>query len=587
MTATTMPPPQRFADFARLHRHGSLAAVARRGPAAVVAVLSALIELHILDKGGFFLDDFRNIGAARAGLSLRLLFTPIGGYRLQPVNRFLEWLTATPLHTSYAVAVVVYVVIHGFGTYWLIRLLDAVWGPRRFHLLVGFLFGTSLVLIAASQWVATAATSTVAVDFAAGACLGFAYWLSTGRWWTYALGLVATALAVCSWETALVVPATITIIWACFARGWQPVRRALLAQVPFYVVALAFLVYVELQPWHQALILPTVGAWLALLLEMVGRELPSSLVGTGAPGGALGSFQLFSVVVPLVVLGAAAGWLVRRRRFEWLAPVVFVVTTVLVSTPIATTRDYLGGGVAATTPRYVTFLPLLFAISVAGAVRPRPNEREGRADHPPPWHTIAVTVAALAFCGAYLFNLVHSSFNANEFGIQSGRAGMAEADRVGAGVAALGRAGERSLIDSTVPYPIYYPMNDGSSELGDGLLPYWSTTARTFGEGRIAGVDLTTGVVRWASFHDDAGGTQLKYVRVVVRASAATTMVVRIAASQPTQPEVPWRISMPAGAHSVTLAAWATAVRSVSVRGPHLSVLSVRPGTVTLGAPVA
>ena len=333
----------------------------------VVALLSALIDFRVLDQGGFFLDDFRNIGEARAGLSVHLLLKPVGGTHLQPVTRFLQWMTAVPLHTSYAATAAILAVLCGCGTYWLVRLLDSLWGARVLHLLVGFMFGSSCVLVGASQWVSSAATSVVAVDFSAGACLFFVGWLATGSWISYALALGAGALAIGSWESALATPAIITLIWFCFARDWQPVRRALRAQLPFYGLALAFVIYVEFQPWHQSLNVPSVGSWLLLLVVMVGRELAASVIGHGVPTGAQSAFDWLSVAVVLAAFGAAVAWLIARRRFEWMVLVVFGVGAVLVSVPVATTRDYLGASVAGTTARYVTFLPLLLAIAVAGS----------------------------------------------------------------------------------------------------------------------------------------------------------------------------------------------------------------------------
>jgi hypothetical protein len=576
----------------------STRAVYWHGAVGLVALVSALLEFRVLRLGGFALDDFRDLGQARTGLNVHLLLAPIGGAHFQPVTRFLDWLIATPFHTSYTAAATVLSVLYGLGTYWLVRLLDTLWGPRLLHLVIGFLFGTSCVLIGASQWVAAASTSSVAVYFAAGACLGFFRWLSTGSRTSYALALAALALAVGSWEEALATPALITVIWICFARGWQPVRRALLGQFPFYAIALAYVVYVQLQPWHQGLNFPTVGYWLLLLVTMVGRTLAASVIGTTPPSGAQTAFDWFSALIVDVAVVVGALWLARRRRLDWLALVVFGVGTLLVSIPVAATRAFLPAGVVATTPRYVTFLPLFFAIAIAGAVRRRPGREprpshdyaprsEGRAERDDdnragwPSKTIVWVPVALAVCVGYLINLSHT-FGPSQFSIQMGRSGSAHADRIGSGITTLGRTGQRSLVDSVVPFPVWYSTTDGSSRLSV-LMPYWSSAARTFGEGHIAGIDQT-GAVRWASFH--AGGAGTQYVRLVVRTPIRTTMLVRIAAIRPTQPETPWRISLTPGTHSLTLAAWSSAVRTVNVTGRQVRVVGIRTGTITLGPPV-
>lgn len=542
----------------------------------LVALIAALIEFRVLRLGGFVLDDFVNLGRSRTGLSIHLLAEPVGGTHFQPVTRFLDWLTATPFHMSYIAAATVLAVLCGLGTYWLVRLLDTLFGPRLGHLAIGFLFGTSCELIGASQWVASASTSTVAVYFAAGACLGFFRWLSTGSRTSYTFGLAALALAVGSWEQALATPAIITLMWICFARHWQPVRRALLAQLPCYAIALAFVVYVELQPWHQPLGSPTIGYWLLMLVVMAGRGLAASVIGTGVHSGAQSTLDWFSAMTVDVALAAGALWLAVRRRFEWLALLLFGVGTVLVSIPVVTARAWVPASIAGTTPRYVTFLPLLLSVTVAGAVPPGGGRRVAASSKTILWIPIA-----LAACVAYLINLSHT-FGPAQFSIQMGRAGSARANLIGAGIAALGRTGQRSLVDGLVPYPVYYPRNDGTGELSF-LMPYWSTDTRTFGEGRIAGVDQA-GVIRWAHFHPGGAGPQ--YVRVVVQTPAATSMIVRIAAANPTQPETPWRISMRPGTHSFTLAAWSTAAPRVTVTGRRVRVLSVRAGAITLGSAV-
>ncbi len=557
---------------------------------ALVALVSALIDFRILHEGGYALDDFRNLGQARAGLSLHLLFQPIGGTHLQPFTRFLQWLTATPFHTSYTATAVVLSVLCGLGTYWLVRLLDTLWAPRTLHLVIGFLFGTSSLLIGASQWVSSAAVSATSVYLSAGACLGFFRWLSTRSRTAYAFSLVSLLLAVCSWEEGLATPAIITLIWLCFARDWQRPRGAILAQLPCYAIAFAYLLYVQFQPWHQSLNLPTVGYELLLLLYMVGRELASSVVGTAVPSGAQTAFDWFSAMFVVAVLVGGLLWLALSRRLDWRALAFFLAGTVLVSIPVATTRAFLPADVLATTPRYVTFLPFLLAVSVAGAARPRlEREARDRATAGPmvragewPWATLAWCCLGLAAGVAYLTNLSRT-FNAAQFSIETGRSASAQADRIGAGIAALGRPGEYSLLDAVVPYPVWYTGNDGTGKLS-GLMPYWSTHARTLGEGRIAGIDKL-GVVRWATFHPGAAGPQ--YARVLVRTPVATTMLVRIAAVQPTQPEALWRISLAPGSHSFTLTTWSTRVRDVSASGPDVRVLSIRTGSITLGSPVA
>ena len=195
---------------------------------------------------------------------------------------------------------------------------------------------------------------------------------------------------------------------------------------------------------------------------------------------------------------------------------------------------------------------------------------------------IALAAVALLGCIGYLVNLSRT-FKPNSFGIEIGRVAESEANRIGAGIAALGLVGQRSLVDSTLPYPIWYPTNDGSGELSR-LLPYWSTDARALGEpARSASTRRVSAKVG----HLPPGSAGTQYVHLIVQAPAATTMIVRIAAVDPTQPELPWRIRISPGTGYFTLAAWSTAVRSVTVHGDHVKALSIRSGAITLASPVS
>ena len=381
-------------------------------------------------------------------------------------------------------------------------------------------------------------------------------------------------MAVLFWEQALALPALLALVWLCFARdSGRPAPRVVKALVPFAVVSTVFTGYVQAQPWHQKLVIPPLHEFVDLLVQMVFRGFAPTLVGTALPSTGPSPWEWTSMIVVTIGLVGGGAWLAVHHRFRWSGPMFFVVCTVLVSVPVAASRSSLAPAFSGDTPRYITFLPLIAALAVAGAAVAR--HRRGKW---PRW-LIGLWVIPLAL---FLVNL-NMSFNDNPFGQAMGDAAAVESGHIGAGLRALGPAGQRSLIDSALEWPLWYPAHDGSGELST-LMPYWSASAEPVGEGRIAGLD-GTGTVRWATFHPSTPG--LQYVRVTVIALKPTTMTVRISASHPSQPETPWRLAVTPGRHTFTLPAWSDNVASVSVHhGPSLALDGVATGSVALGKPV-
>jgi hypothetical protein len=538
---------------------------------SLVAAAGALVQLAYTRLGGFYLDDIRNLGQAKAGLSLHLLAEPIMGIHFQPGSRLIQWLVAEPFHTDYLAAETLLAIFTAIGAYLLVRLLDTLFGPRTLHLVIGFLFATSWLLLSTDQWFSGGSQVPSAAVLTIGACLGFCAWLQGGGAAPYTAALLSAAGAVLFWEQALAIPGWLLLIWLCFARGTErSVRRVVLALVPFAGVSLAYLVYVQAQPWHQSLVIPPLGEWRAWFQYPVFHGVLPTLVGSATASTSRSTGGL----VATIGLGALAAWLIARRRFRWTSLVFFVLGTVLVVVPIATGRSLLGPQVAGTTVRYIVFLLFVLAVSVAGAVKDRPASLHARRSMRSVW----VGGALVVILGAlYLVNL-HATFRVNWFNELSGRAAATYSARLGTGLSALRGAQRRSVVDSVLPFPVWYETSDGLNELSS-LMPFWSSKVRAIGEGpHLTALD-PNGTLRWATFHP--GGTGPLEVRVTVNATAPTTTTVQIAAAAPTEPVMPWHIKVRAGTHSFTLPAWSTRVQSVAVQG--VRVLSIQTGTVSLG----
>lgn len=388
----------------------------------LIGLVSGAIQFAYLVQGGFFLDDFGFIARNRSPLSLHLLITPLGTNHFQPATQFMVWIAAGPFHTNYQATVLLLAVLTALGSYWMIRLLDVSFGPRTMHLVIGFLFGTSWVLLNVSQWFAASA-ATASVVFTVGALFSFSLWMTENRPRYYLGALLCATTAVLFWEIALAIPALLALMWLCFLGSYQSTRRVVLGLLPFAAISFIYLAYVESQPWHTSLSIPTLHSWIELLKVMVGYGLLPTVIGTGLTGDALSVWGWVSVlVVPIGFVGAGV-WLAKRGRFRPSAVVFFLVGTVLVSIPIATARDAFDPH-AGTTARYITFLPMLLGISVAGAVRNRHAAIHTRRPSVVGWAG-AVILAAL-----YLVNL-NATFHALPTSKNLGDAASAVSERIG------------------------------------------------------------------------------------------------------------------------------------------------------------
>jgi hypothetical protein len=551
----------------------------RRALTWVIAIAGSIIQLAYTRLGGFWLDDYWNLGQAKAaGLTLQMIAQPVAGLHFQPTARFLEWVAVAPFRENYVASEALLAGITGVGAYLLVRLLDTLFGERNLHLVVGFLFATSWLLLGANQWY-SAGTATAATVFSIGACLGFASWVRGRKGVSpYALALASSAIAVMAWEQALAIPGWLLLIWFCYQRdsgGRQP-RQVILGVLPFVGVSLAYLVYIEVQPWHTPLVIPAPDQWMALGGEVLFHALIPTLVGSGL--GDPDIWQWPAVLIPTAALCVGVAWLAAHHRFRVSSILFLLLGLLLVITPVATARDYVGATDAGNTARYLDFAVFVFLLGIAGAVRDKPVANRHHGWHP---RTVAIAVGLGIL---YVVNLsITFSANTNTFVELAEQAASGYTAALAAGLAALPSAQRDSVVDSVLPYPVWYQTNNGEAELSR-LLPFWSTAIRTFGEGpKLVALD-PRGVLRSATFHPGDAG--LQYVRVTVTATRDTVLTVQVRATEPTQPAVRWHIDVGSGTHSFTVPAWSNQVLSVTALGAGLRVVGKQTGTLTLGAVV-
>ena len=266
---------------------------------------------------------------------------------------------------------------------------------------------------------------------------------------------------------------------------------------------------------------PSPLQWFQLLRVMVGYGLLPTVIGTGLSHDTFNAWDWVSVLTVAVGFAIGGLWLVSRRRFRLSAVVFLLVGIVLVSAPIATVRGTLGA-YAGTNARYITFLPMLLGLSVAGAIRDGPEIAHPRFSP----HTVWIGVAVLA--ALYFANLT-ATFETSTASRDLGNSASVVSGRIGSGLRGLGKSQRSSLVDSSAPWPVWYGSFLGVLVKGgrmSSLMPWGSSTIHAYGEGpRILGVG-GNGTLHWATFVP--GGSGLLYERISVDADAPTLMVVHI-----------------------------------------------------------
>ena len=215
------------------------------------------------------------------------------------------------------------------------------------------------------------------------------------------------------------------------------------------------------------------------------------------------------------------------------------------------------------------------AIAVAGAVRdasgdlPAGQRRPQGARSRPAWWLVGCVVGAACVC--YLGNL-HATYERDPgYSRQLGARATVVSANIAAGIKALPPSRQQSIVDVSMPFPIWYdPILGYLPKNGefDRLMPNWSSTAHTYGEGqRLVGLDAD-GQLHRVSFDVQSaspttGGASESlgasagaslYERIVVTAPSPTVMRIVVVGVRPVEPVAPWLIPLGPGRHSFVLA---------------------------------
>lgn len=610
-TAQVSPTPTTATDRAPGDASEAAARRRHRGLIALAAVLVGALQFALIDRGGFWLDDFVNFAdARRLGLSVALLVEPVYQH-FAPGHRVLDWLVAVPFNESHAVAVLILALFLSGAVVTFTLLADECFGRRDIHVLLAAAAGSSWTLTDTSGWFAAAAHALPSICFTQLALLFYVRWYRRRRHRDYALAVVTFVVALMFWELSLLFLLEAGLLAALVLGPHDTpgaVARSLLRAVPglicFAVIALAYLGYVSSQPWHQPFEAPTGAQLVSFTRIFVLRGLLPPLVGTGTPFGPMTSFEQSMQILAGVLVVAGVVIAVLSRRAIVRAFVFLVATFAVLWFAVAGYRLYSGGVWVGATPRLIAPMPFLFWFSVAMALQPA----AGRALAPLPrwqphswprtrWVSLAVALAVLAVSIPYVLNLKHTD-DVRSFGRLEGVAGLAMAHEIALGVDAASAHGMLdSFVESPIPEPVAFPgrWDDTLWRMG----PYFNRGIHAVGEGSVLLRIEPTGAVRENTFQPAqlASGSapvacptnapctatlvaahplppQPAYVRVTLTTSGPTRLRLDSVPEAQPQDAVEHRryyddttrhIVLAAGRHTLVLALWSSGVTSARV----------------------
>jgi hypothetical protein len=608
-----------------------------RGLIALAAVAVGILQFALIDRGGFWLDDFVNLAEARhLGLSLTLLVEPVYQH-FAPGHRVLDWLVAVPFGESYTAAVLIMALFIAGAVVALALLLDECFGRRNVHVVLAAAAGSSWTLTDTSGWWAAAAHALPSIFFTQLALLFYVRWYRARRRADYMLALVVFVTALMFWELSLLFLIEAALLAALllgphdtFAAVARSLLRALPGLACFIVVGLVYVIYVSAQPWHQPFELPTGAALRQFTQILVLRGWLPPLVGTGTGFGPVTSFErAMQVLAGAGVLAGLAVAVVTRRAIV-RACVFFAGTVLVVWFAVGGYRLNSGGVWVGDTSRLIAPLPFLFWFAVGFALQPaagrawpllrRLGERSRSGidlRRGTRWATLAGPMVVLTLAVPYALNLKHTD-DVRWFGRLEGKAGSAKAAVIAQGVRIARQRGMlNSFVESPVPEPVAFPgrWDDTLWRMG----AYFDRGIHAVGEGPLLLTIDPTGVVRENTFAPVALASgaasvacpahtpctarlvarsalpdQPAYVRVTLTTSGPTRLRLEsLPAAQP-QDAVEHRsyyddttrhLVLPAGRRTLVLALWASDVTlaSVTATGSPVS-LRAELGVLSPGA---
>jgi hypothetical protein len=481
----------------------------------VVTCVSALAvaawQFTLIDRGGFWMDDFVNLAAARKwGLSPTLMVMPVFQH-FAPGHRVLDWLVAVPFHESYTAAVLIMVIFIAGAVIVTTLLLDECFGRRWVHILLAVAAGSSWTLTDTGGWWAAGAHSLPSIFWTQLALLFYVRWHRRRVAPDYYLALLWFAISLMFWELSLLfILEAGLLVMLLLGRHDRP-RAAIESLIgaiprlaPFIALGLAYVIYVSAQPWHQPFQAPPLAELRDYTKVFVLRGWIPPLIGTGTGFGPLTGFQRITqeLAVALLAVGFVVAIVTRRaviRALIWIAATLFTVWFAVAFYRLAAANVWVGD-----TGRLITPLPFLFWIGVAFALQPaegppliprgRPSIRLPRV-RPHPAIVGAGLAAAIVL---YALNLRHSD-DVNPYNRNVGVVASARAQTIAAGVRVAQSRGLLSdFVESPIPGLVSFPGRWDDTMWR--MAAYWNSHIDAIGSGTPLLTVDGNGVVRQNTF---------------------------------------------------------------------------------------
>lgn len=560
---------------------------------AALTVATAVFVAYVATSG-FFLDDFRNLAdARRGGLSWDFLTAPLFEH-FAPGHKILDWLVIVPFGPSHVVATLLLTA----------ALLVALWSASELFFRVSrrpvlsaaltALLGTSWPILGTGQWFAGAAHSLPSLAATCVALLFFDRWRYCGSRRDYAVAVAAAAVALLFWIQAILVPVLLALL--TLARATEPhverwpVRRDVVALVPFVILAAAYFLYVQTRDYAPKIDPPAVQAVADLARTAGVRGFLPSLLGAGLPNEQEISWERLMqglaalLVVVLVGLGA---WL--HARVVAALSIVAVGGLGVVATIAGGRLTQVGALAAGNEPRYLTLLPLVTCLAVAVGASTVGSRSMPRGT------ALAAGAAMFALALLCAVNL-RGTYERRSFSRDSASAAALISDRVDDSLRiARDSARSATLVNAELAPPVFYETRTDENEL-QRLRGFWHGDAPVGAGLELLSID-PQGTLREASFRTIGRTSSCRseprcsvrwairpksreLVHARVRATPGSDITVRFAGPMLRKDDPERRLVVPSGTSMVVLPVWslADAELEVEVRANRGRVTGVALG---------
>ena len=449
------------------------AVLAERGPSrrallAGIVVLCVASSAYFTSTSGFYGDDFVNFRQVQLeGLSLRYLLAPTSAH-FAPGHRMGDWFLQTVFPMNFAVAQALLLV--GFAASLLVfhRLLAELFADARVPLVLTFVYGASMVHVAAHEWWASGLDRVPATFFSFLSILGYLRYDRTrsSRWLSVSVG--AFVLAMLFYVKPVFIPLYLLLLRVLLLHPGERLGESVRAAFRqwwvwlLYVVPLAAysVLYVRAYREGEQIYHPSLGLFGHYLANLWFRVVPPGLIGIYVPKENTSAPAVGLLVAVQVLVVAVIGWSIYRRREAWRAWAFLAAGILANALVVGLTRiGYFG-------PRYVAYIlfynleiTYLACIAIAAAFFGMSRHPSTAAREPPAAMSGGGRNLLAAALATYLAFSWWGSHRISQADIWPGRRARPYIAHVNAALAGLDRLpANRALVDGTVPDDVLLPV---------------------------------------------------------------------------------------------------------------------------------